>query len=190
MLRRLGSLVLSASFAPALTPLPNSPNECIHKCQWLQRSKSASFLKLTHLAIYGYARSLKELARIPKTDLQGTLDLLVLKTLSQTWELHGYGIVLHIQRASEELLSVGEGSLYPALHRMEQNGWISSEGALTEANRRTKYYGLTTLAERSCTRRNRASSSWLRAFAPFCGTHEEFLCQFFSVSQISSFVLR
>ncbi len=80
---------------------------------------------------------------MPKTDLQGTLDLLVLKTLSQTGELHGYGIVLHIQRASKELLSVEEGSLYPALHRMEQNGWISSEWALTETNRRAKYYGLT-----------------------------------------------
>jgi PadR family transcriptional regulator, regulatory protein PadR len=78
-----------------------------------------------------------------KTDLQGTLDLLVLKTLSQTGELHGYGIVLHIQTASDELLRVEEGSLYPALHRMEQNGWISAEWALTETNRRAKYYKLT-----------------------------------------------
>jgi PadR family transcriptional regulator PadR len=78
-----------------------------------------------------------------KTDLQGTLDLLVLKTLSQTRELHGYGIVLHIQTASDELLRVEEGSLYPALHRMEQNGWISAEWALTDTNRRAKYYKLT-----------------------------------------------
>ena len=78
-----------------------------------------------------------------KNDLQGTLDLLVLKTLSQSRELHGYGIVLHIQRASDELLRVEEGSLYPALHRMEQSGWISSEWALTETNRRAKYYKLT-----------------------------------------------
>ena len=78
-----------------------------------------------------------------KNDLQGTLDLLVLKTLSQTGSLHGYGIVLHIQRASDELLSVEEGSLYPALHRMEQSGLIASEWALTETNRRAKYYGLT-----------------------------------------------
>ena len=55
-----------------------------------------------------------------KNDLQGTLDLLVLKTLSQMGELHGYGIAVHIQRASDELLNVEEGSLYPALHRMEQ----------------------------------------------------------------------
>ena len=62
-----------------------------------------------------------------KNDLQGTLDLLVLKTLAQMGTMHGYGIVLHIQRASEELLRVEEGSLYPALHRMEQNGWIASQ---------------------------------------------------------------
>lgn len=76
-------------------------------------------------------------------DLQGSLDLLVLKTLSQRGELHGYGIVLHIQRASDELLRVEEGSLYPALHRMEQNGWIASAWALTETGRRAKYYKLT-----------------------------------------------
>lgn len=78
-----------------------------------------------------------------KTDLQGTVDLLVLKTLAQTGEMHGYGIVLHIQTASDELLRVEEGSLYPALHRMEQNGWISASWALTETNRRAKYYKLT-----------------------------------------------
>ncbi|MBV8896489.1 MAG: helix-turn-helix transcriptional regulator, partial [Acidobacteriaceae bacterium] len=66
-----------------------------------------------------------------KNDLQGTLDLLILKTLSQVGSLHGYGIVLHIQTASDDLLQVEEGSLYPALHRIEQQGWISSEWALT-----------------------------------------------------------
>lgn len=78
-----------------------------------------------------------------KNDLQGTLELLVLKTLSRMGELHGYGIVVHIQRASDELLSVEEGSLYPALHRMEQNGWIVSQWALTETRRKAKYYKLT-----------------------------------------------
>ncbi len=78
-----------------------------------------------------------------KYDLQGSLDLLVLKTLSQRRELHGYGIVRHIQRASKELLLVEEGSLYPALHRMEQSGWIQSGWALTETGRRAKYYRLT-----------------------------------------------
>lgn len=75
-------------------------------------------------------------------DLQGSLDLLVLKTLSQRGKLHGYGIVLHIERVSDALLHVEEGSLYPALHRMEQSGWIASEWALTETGRRAKYYAL------------------------------------------------
>lgn len=78
-----------------------------------------------------------------RNDFQGSLDLLVLKTLAQRGKLHGYGVVLHIQRASEELLRVEEGSLYPAFHRMEQSKWISSEWALTETNRRAKYYKLT-----------------------------------------------
>jgi PadR family transcriptional regulator, regulatory protein PadR len=83
-----------------------------------------------------------------KNDLQGTIDLLVLKTLSQTGPLHGYGIVLHIQRASDDLLRVEEGSLYPALHRMEQGKWITSEWALTETSRRAKFYKLTALGRR------------------------------------------
>lgn len=78
-----------------------------------------------------------------KNDLQGTLDLLVLKTLSQVGEMHGYGIVAHIQQASDDLLRVEEGSLYPALHRMEQRGWITADWALTETNRKAKYYRLT-----------------------------------------------
>lgn len=78
-----------------------------------------------------------------RNDLQGSLDLLVLKTLAQRNKLHGYGIVLHIQRASDEMLQVEEGSIYPALHRMEQSGWIISEWALTETNRKAKYYRLT-----------------------------------------------
>jgi PadR family transcriptional regulator PadR len=80
--------------------------------------------------------------------LQGTLDLLVLKTLDQNGALHGYGIVLHIQSASNEALRVEEGSLYPALHRMEQNGWIASEWSMTETNRRAKYYNLTATGRR------------------------------------------
>jgi PadR family transcriptional regulator PadR len=86
--------------------------------------------------------------RMAKNDLQGALDLLVLKTLAQTGEMHGYGIVLHIQRASDELLSVEEGSLYPALHRMEQSGWIASEWAVTETKRKAKYYKLTPAGKR------------------------------------------
>src|ERR1700761_8178627 len=83
-----------------------------------------------------------------KNDLQGTLDLLVLKTLAQMGKMHGYGISLHIQRASDDLLRVEEGSLYPALHRMELSKWISSEWALTETNRKAKYYKLTAVGQK------------------------------------------
>jgi len=74
--------------------------------------------------------------------LQGTLTLLVLKTLS-AGPLHGYAITQHIQTVSAETLRVEEGSLYPALHRMEQDGWIQSEWARTDSNRRARVYSLT-----------------------------------------------
>ena len=78
-----------------------------------------------------------------KTDiLQGTLALLVLKTLARG-AMHGYGITLHIQRVSSEVLRIEEGSLYPALHRMEQEGWVSAEWGMSENNRRARYYQLT-----------------------------------------------
>ena len=74
--------------------------------------------------------------------LQGTLGLLVLKSLSRG-AMHGYGITLHIQRVSNDTLRVEEGSLYPALHRMEQDGWIRAEWRASENNRRARYYELT-----------------------------------------------
>ena len=78
-----------------------------------------------------------------KNDLQGALDLLILKTLSQLGAMHGYGIVTHIRRVSGERIIVEEGSLYPALHRIEQNGWICASWAVTEYGRKAKYYALT-----------------------------------------------
>jgi len=74
--------------------------------------------------------------------LQGTLDLLVLTTLSRA-PAHGYAIASHIQGVSAEMLRVEEGSLYPALHRMEQAGWIAAEWAVTDSNRRVRIYRLT-----------------------------------------------
>jgi len=74
--------------------------------------------------------------------LSGTLGLLVLKTLARG-RMHGYGITLHIQRVSNEVLRVEEGSLYPALHRMEQEGWIQADWGVSENNRRARYYQLT-----------------------------------------------
>lgn len=75
-------------------------------------------------------------------NLQGTLTLLVLKSLEQG-PMHGWAITLHIQRISNEVLRVEEGSLYPALHRMEQEGWIAAEWGLSENNRRARFYRLT-----------------------------------------------
>jgi transcriptional regulator len=74
--------------------------------------------------------------------LQGTLDLLVLKVLSVS-RMHGYAIARIIQETSREMLQVEEGSLYPALYRMEKRGWIRSEWKISETNRRARYYELT-----------------------------------------------
>jgi PadR family transcriptional regulator, regulatory protein PadR len=79
--------------------------------------------------------------------LQGTLDLIVLKTLS--WgPMHGFGIARWIQHTTEDALQVEEGSLYPALYRMENRGWIKAQWALTENGRRAKYYKLTAVGKR------------------------------------------
>ena len=79
--------------------------------------------------------------------LQGTLDLLILRTLARGPQ-HGYGIAVHIQQVSDEVLRVEEGSLYPALHRIEQAGWISSEWGRSENNHRAKYYRLTAVGRK------------------------------------------
>ena len=74
--------------------------------------------------------------------LQGTLDLLILKTLARE-PMHGWGISKRIQQISQDVLQVQQGSLYPALHRLEQQGWIESDWGTSENNRRAKYYRLT-----------------------------------------------
>jgi PadR family transcriptional regulator, regulatory protein PadR len=94
-----------------------------------------------------------------KDQLSGTLDLLILKTLAQAGPSHGYGIVLHIQRVSDNLLRVEEGSLYPALHRIEEAGWVSSEWRTTKNNRRAKYYRLTPSGRKQVAREEQ---SWER----------------------------
>lgn len=79
----------------------------------------------------------------PSTDLlQGTLDLLILKTLALE-PMHGWGVVQRIQQVSQEVLQIGQGSLYPALHRLEYKGWIQSAWGTSDNNRRAKYYSLT-----------------------------------------------
>ncbi len=85
----------------------------------------------------------------PRNDiLQGTLALLVLKSLAARGKLHGYAITSHIQAASADLLRVEEGSLYPALHRMEQDGWLKAEWGMTETNREARFYTLTATGRR------------------------------------------
>jgi PadR family transcriptional regulator, regulatory protein PadR len=83
------------------------------------------------------------IGRSPKPDpVQGTLDLLVLKTLSRGPQ-HGYGVAAYVQHASDDLLRLEEGSLYPALHRMEQSGWITATWQITTNNRRARIYRIT-----------------------------------------------
>ncbi|HEY9127090.1 MAG TPA: PadR family transcriptional regulator [Acidobacteriaceae bacterium] len=79
----------------------------------------------------------------PRNDnLQGTLALLILKSL-ESGPMHGWGITLHIESVSNQVLRVEEGSLYPALHRIEQQGWIAAEWGVSENNRRARFYKLT-----------------------------------------------
>jgi PadR family transcriptional regulator, regulatory protein PadR len=75
--------------------------------------------------------------------LQGTLDLLVLKMLDSMGSMHGFGIALRIQQVSEDLLQLNQGTLYPALLRLEQRHWIASKWGISENNRKAKYYSLT-----------------------------------------------
>ncbi len=80
----------------------------------------------------------------PRSDvMQGTLDLMVLKTLDTLGAMHGYGIAQRIQQVSDNLLQLNQGTLYPALLRLEQRGWISSKWGVSENNRRARFYSLT-----------------------------------------------
>jgi transcriptional regulator len=88
------------------------------------------------------------MSRHPVPDLlPGTLDLLILRTL-QTGALHGWAISERIQQISEDVLQINQGSLYPALHRLEHQGWIAAEWAVSELGRRAKYYQLTASGRR------------------------------------------
>jgi PadR family transcriptional regulator PadR len=96
--------------------------------------------------------------------LQGTLELLVLKTLTHR-PMHGWGITLHIQQVSRDVLRVEEGSLYPALHRMEQQGWVRSEWKISENNRRARYYSLTRNGRQQLERQEESWESVTQAIA-------------------------
>jgi|SRR5215469_2973364 len=91
--------------------------------------------------------------------LQGTLVLLILKTLAGQKRMHGYAITAHIHAISLQLLRIEEGSLYPALHRMEQAGWVRAEWGLTEKNREARFYALTALGRKQLAEEQ---ASWVR----------------------------
>ena len=100
--------------------------------------------------------------RKQKADLpQGTLDLLVLKALS-LGPMHGYGVGQRIQQLAEDMLTIEEGTLYPALYRIEQKGWIESDWQQTENNRRAKYYQLTAAGRKAV---GAETASWRRYVA-------------------------
>ena len=94
----------------------------------------------------------------PSDLVQGTLDLLLLKILALE-PLHGWAISLRLKSISKDVLQVSEGSLYPALHKLEQEGWITAEWKQTENNRRAKFYSLTRPGRRQLTRE---TESWTR----------------------------
>lgn len=91
--------------------------------------------------------------------LQGTLDLLVLKTLDSMGPMHGFGMALRIQQVSEDLLQLNQGTLYPALLRLEQRGWITSKWGTSENNRRAKFYSLTRAGRKQL---EEEAESWAR----------------------------
>ena len=95
-----------------------------------------------------------------KTDvLQGTLDLMVLKTLDTMGPQHGYGIAQRLQQVSEQVLRLNQGTLYPALLRLEQRGWISSRWGTSENNRRARFYALTRAGRKQL---EREEADWRR----------------------------
>jgi transcriptional regulator len=98
----------------------------------------------------------------PKSDLlQGTLDLLILKTL-ELEPMHGWGITNRIQQLSDSVLQVNQGSLYPALHRLEEQAWISATWKASENNRQAKYYALTAKGRRQLAEEK---ANWMRLSA-------------------------
>jgi PadR family transcriptional regulator, regulatory protein PadR len=94
--------------------------------------------------------------------LQGTLDLMVLKTLEALGPLHGYGIARRIEQVSDDSLSLNQGTIYPALLRLEQRGWIKSEWGTSETNRRAKFYSLSRIGRKQIEEESR---NWERVAA-------------------------
>ena len=98
----------------------------------------------------------------PLDRVQGTVDMLVLKTLS-FGRMHGWGISFHIRQTSGDVLRVNQGALYPALHRLEERGWVSAEWGTSENNRRARYYALTAAGRRHLARETEGWLEFVRA---------------------------
>src|SRR5512133_2069431 len=112
------------------------------------------------------------MATEPVDLLQGTLDLIVLKALS--WRpMHGFGLARWIQQTTDDVLQVEEGSLYPALYRMENRGWIKASWALTENGRRAKYYKLTATGRRQLTLETQSWDTVSAAMAKIMAAQQE-----------------
>ena len=94
--------------------------------------------------------------------MQGTLDLMVLKTLDAMGSLHGYGIARRIEQVSDSSIHLNQGTIYPALLRLEQHGWVCAEWGTSENNRKAKYYSLTAQGRKQL---ERATASWERVAA-------------------------
>jgi transcriptional regulator len=123
--------------------------------------------------IYPSAPDRSDMARSPSIDLlQGTLDLLILKTLS--WgPAHGYAVARWIEQLTGDVLTVGEGSLYPALHRLEEREWIEAEWRVSEHNRRAKFYRLTAQGRRQLRTETVVWSRFVDAMAKVLRTTEQ-----------------
>ncbi len=106
------------------------------------RANALDNLGGARLFSHGQSRGLRTMAQSKQNLIQGTLAMLILRSLARG-PLHGYEIAQRIQQSSEDVLKVEEGSLYPALYRLEEQGWVEAEWGASENNRRAKYYKLT-----------------------------------------------
>src|ERR1700761_6008200 len=102
------------------------------------------------------------MAKSPNDRLQGTLDLLILKTLARSGPLHGYAVAKQIRERSGDALRIEDGSLYPAIHRMAQEKWVSAEWGVTESNRPARIYKLTALGRKQL---EKEEDKWLQLVA-------------------------
>jgi PadR family transcriptional regulator PadR len=120
----------------------------------------SQYLLTLYLSVVLYVEGQQGEAMGDKSDvLQGTLDLMVLKTLETMGPLHGYGIARRIEQVSGDTLTLNQGTIYPALLRLEQRGWIKSEWGTSETNRRAKFYSLSRIGRKQI---ETATENWER----------------------------